>query len=209
MWWLPPLLGSETGPLSYASTTNNRNKEGAYTEDARVGCFKKEWFAGKRVLDIGCNIGVVTNDIGTGSQTAHPPPPRHHVAHLYNFAAAKKFRPQHILGIDVDPELAQRAQQTVERDQRWKAKHKAKLAATRAKRITFDDDGKPEERKSTQEALEEEKEKGKGKGKEEEEENIGTVDEVKDVYPYNIAYRTENFVEDKEQHDQKYDVILW
>ena len=32
--------------------------------DKRVKLFRKEWFDGKKVLDIGCNAGLVTLDIG-------------------------------------------------------------------------------------------------------------------------------------------------
>ncbi|CAN6564380.1 unnamed protein product [Malus baccata var. baccata] len=34
-------------------------------EDARLKVFKKEWFEGKDCLDIGCNSGIMTIQIGT------------------------------------------------------------------------------------------------------------------------------------------------
>ncbi|KAM1501096.1 hypothetical protein ACFXTO_026626 [Malus domestica] len=34
-------------------------------EDARLMVFKKEWFEGKDCLDIGCNSGIMTIQIGT------------------------------------------------------------------------------------------------------------------------------------------------
>lgn len=36
-------------------------------EDPRLKVFKKEWFEGKDCLDIGCNNGIVTIQIGTNT----------------------------------------------------------------------------------------------------------------------------------------------
>jgi 7SK snRNA methylphosphate capping enzyme len=33
-------------------------------QDPRIGCMKPEWFDGKEVLDIGCNSGVFTIQLG-------------------------------------------------------------------------------------------------------------------------------------------------
>jgi len=33
-------------------------------EDPRLKVFKKEWFEGKDCLDIGCNSGIITIQIG-------------------------------------------------------------------------------------------------------------------------------------------------
>lgn len=46
--------------------------------DDRLGLMKKEWFGGKKVLDIGCNRGHIT------------------------YAIAKMFEPELIMGIDID-----------------------------------------------------------------------------------------------------------
>lgn len=37
-------------------------------EDPRVKVFRKEWFEGKDCLDIGCNSGLITINIGTHSR---------------------------------------------------------------------------------------------------------------------------------------------
>lgn len=34
------------------------------SDDPRLSMFKKEWFEGKDCLDIGCNQGIVTIDVG-------------------------------------------------------------------------------------------------------------------------------------------------
>ncbi|RHY57917.1 hypothetical protein DYB30_008683, partial [Aphanomyces astaci] len=39
--------------------------EGKLEEDSRLSVFKKEWFEGKKALDIGCNSGDMTLEIGT------------------------------------------------------------------------------------------------------------------------------------------------
>ncbi|GLD95492.1 hypothetical protein PINS_up004169 [Pythium insidiosum] len=54
-------------------------------DDPRLAVLSKDWFAGKRGLDVGCNSGDLT------------------------VAIAKKFEPAYLLGIDVDPQLIARA----------------------------------------------------------------------------------------------------
>jgi 7SK snRNA methylphosphate capping enzyme len=58
-------------------------------EDIRLTSFKREWFEGKDVLDIGCNCGEVT------------------------FAVAQLFHPKSIRGIDIDSKLIWRAGEKV------------------------------------------------------------------------------------------------
>lgn len=55
------------------------------SQDLRLKCFNKEWFQGKAVLDLGCNVGHVTLSI------------------------ARDFNPQVITGIDIDPSLIKAA----------------------------------------------------------------------------------------------------
>lgn len=55
------------------------------SQDLRLKCFNKEWFQGKAVLDLGCNVGHVTLTI------------------------ARDFNPQVITGIDIDPSLIKAA----------------------------------------------------------------------------------------------------
>eukprot|EP00118_Oscarella_pearsei_P022189 m.253283 g.253283 ORF g.253283 m.253283 type:complete len:404 (+) comp40369_c0_seq35:49-1260(+) len=57
--------------------------------DDRLGCMKKEWFAGKVCLDIGCNIGHVTLCIG------------------------REFVPKSIVGLDIDSQLISVAKKNV------------------------------------------------------------------------------------------------
>lgn len=53
--------------------------------DARLYHFKKEWFTNKRIIDVGCNAGWLTIEIGM------------------------LFRPIHIEGVDIDPSLIRKA----------------------------------------------------------------------------------------------------
>lgn len=48
---------------NYAHYYGYRNT-GLFTPDPRIRCFKREWFEKRRVLDIGCNKGTVTLQIG-------------------------------------------------------------------------------------------------------------------------------------------------
>lgn len=54
-------------------------------QDVRLKCFRKEWFTGKDVLDLGCNVGHITLTI------------------------AREFSPHVIMGIDIDTSLIQAA----------------------------------------------------------------------------------------------------
>ena len=55
------------------------------SQDLRLKCFKKEWFTGKDVLDLGCNVGHITLTI------------------------ARDFSPRMIMGIDIDTSLIKAA----------------------------------------------------------------------------------------------------
>ncbi|TUJ24209.1 7SK snRNA methylphosphate capping enzyme [Bagarius yarrelli] len=57
--------------------------------DPRLAVFRPEWFRGKKVLDIGCNVGHVT------------------------LAIAKHWSPAHILGLDIDGGLVHAARQNL------------------------------------------------------------------------------------------------
>lgn len=58
-------------------------------EDYRLGSFKAEWFCGKDVLDIGCNVGHLT------------------------LAVARNFGPKKIVGMDIDGSLISAARKNV------------------------------------------------------------------------------------------------
>jgi 7SK snRNA methylphosphate capping enzyme len=58
-------------------------------EDNRLECMKREWFEGKDVLDIGCNVGHITLAIG------------------------KRFHPRKIVGIDIDRTLVTAARKNI------------------------------------------------------------------------------------------------
>ncbi|XP_061163161.1 probable RNA methyltransferase Y17G7B.18 [Saccostrea echinata] len=58
-------------------------------EDPRLECMRGEWFEGKDVLDIGCNVGHVTLTIG------------------------KRFHPRKVVGIDIDHTLIAAARKNI------------------------------------------------------------------------------------------------
>ncbi|CAG0889239.1 unnamed protein product [Darwinula stevensoni] len=64
---------------NYLRYYGKRNEKGAL--DVRLSCFLKDWFKGKDVLDIGCNIGHITWSIG------------------------RDYAPRKIVGIDIDNRL--------------------------------------------------------------------------------------------------------
>jgi len=67
--------------------------------DARVSLFRSEWFSGKRVLDLGCNSGLVT------------------------VLVASLFAPLRIVGVDLDATLVRKAQDTVQQRVAWIKAH--------------------------------------------------------------------------------------
>ncbi|EDO36338.1 predicted protein [Nematostella vectensis] len=67
----------------YGYRNNNQS------EDIRLKSFKKEWFQGKDVLDIGCNTGIVT------------------------LAIAKNYEPRVIVGSDIDNSLIRIAKSNI------------------------------------------------------------------------------------------------
>lgn len=58
-------------------------------EDHRLGCMRQEWFEGKDVLDIGCNVGHITLTIG------------------------QRFYPRKAVGIDIDHTLIAAARKNI------------------------------------------------------------------------------------------------
>lgn len=70
---------------SYYTYRLGQKHQGELESDPRLSVLEKEWFCGKRALDIGCNSGEFT------------------------IAIAKQLQPAYLLGIDVDPQLVSRA----------------------------------------------------------------------------------------------------
>ena len=89
---------------------------GESLEDHRIPHFRREWFEGKRCVDIGCNEGLVSLSI------------------------AVQFRPASMLGIDIDPVLVNKAQEKLERLRRSAAREAARLEAESAAEATERED---------------------------------------------------------------------
>ena len=81
-------------PKSELFQFGNYNKYYGYrnpdqTPDVRLEYLKREWFDGREVLDIGCNIGHVT------------------------LTVARDFNPKRVVGIDIDKKLVNIAQKNI------------------------------------------------------------------------------------------------
>lgn len=79
------------------------------SEDLRLKCFRKEWFTGKDVLDLGCNVGHITLTIG------------------------RDFSPRIIMGIDIDTSLIQAAKNNL----RYYVKNPVSLPETCGRGVDF------------------------------------------------------------------------
>ncbi|KAL1921984.1 uncharacterized protein VTP21DRAFT_10626 [Calcarisporiella thermophila] len=73
---------------NYAFYYGYRNKGEA--QDPRLRLMQRAWFEGRKVLDIGCNSGILTIDV------------------------AIHFQPSQILGVDIDPSLVRKAERNVQ-----------------------------------------------------------------------------------------------
>ncbi|KAK3519293.1 hypothetical protein QTP70_023135 [Hemibagrus guttatus] len=104
-----PIVGGTTGShleANHRVSQKNQRKQrreyhyGSYSHcygyqtptliiDPRLAAFRPEWFRGKKVLDIGCNVGHIT------------------------LAIAKNWSPVHILGLDIDGGVVHAARQNL------------------------------------------------------------------------------------------------
>ena len=92
----------KSGDASKPTTAKPRFSDGNYNQyygyrtpdqDFRLRHFKPDWFVGKDVLDVGCNIGCVT------------------------MAVASHFDLKSIVGVDIDPKLIETARRNLKRYQ--------------------------------------------------------------------------------------------
>lgn len=81
---------------STAPKGNYERYYGYRTEDCRLDYIREEWVTGKKCLDIGCNTG------------------------LFTLKLARRFRPQSVLGVDVDPSLISAATKALDDCYDWK-----------------------------------------------------------------------------------------
>lgn len=79
------------------------------SQDLRLKCFNKDWFEGKDVLDLGCNVGHITLTI------------------------ARDFNPQVIKGIDIDPSLIKAAKNNL----RYYVQSQVSVSGTSKKGMDF------------------------------------------------------------------------
>lgn len=79
------------------------------SQDLRLKCFNKDWFQGKAVLDLGCNVGHVT------------------------LAIARDFNPHVITGIDIDPSLIKAAKNNL----RYYVQSQVSVSGTSRRGIDF------------------------------------------------------------------------
>lgn len=78
-----------------------------YSGDERLALIPREWLEDQRVLDVGCNAGGVTIEIGASTRLTLincETMPKTNVS-----LTAQKYRPYRITGVDIDPELIRTA----------------------------------------------------------------------------------------------------
>jgi 7SK snRNA methylphosphate capping enzyme len=77
-----------------------------HSRDERLALISKEWLQDKRVLDIGCNAGKVTIEIGAKALVF-----QYSVTRVVLTAAstAQRFGPYRVTGVDIDTELIKQA----------------------------------------------------------------------------------------------------
>ena len=107
-------LPGKTGKTEKLFIYGNYNRYYGYrnpqsSQDLRLKCFRKEWFAGKDVLDLGCNVGHITLTI------------------------ARDFSPHVIMGIDIDTSLIQAAKNNL----RYYVKSPASVPGTSGRGMDF------------------------------------------------------------------------
>eukprot|EP00188_Purpureofilum_apyrenoidigerum_P005914 Plantae.Rhodophyta-Purpureofilum_apyrenoidigerum.ctg830.p1 GENE.Plantae.Rhodophyta-Purpureofilum_apyrenoidigerum.ctg830~~Plantae.Rhodophyta-Purpureofilum_apyrenoidigerum.ctg830.p1 ORF type:complete len:322 (-),score=79.55 Plantae.Rhodophyta-Purpureofilum_apyrenoidigerum.ctg830:540-1505(-) len=74
-----------------------RRTGGIEEVDDRIDLFKREWFEGKDVVDLGCNEGAMT------------------------LAVARRFAPKNVLGVDIDDGLIRKARASLRKEVRASA----------------------------------------------------------------------------------------
>lgn len=77
------------------------------TNDHRLALIPRGFFTGKRVLDVGCNEGIVTCEIGIDSMTVLVFVPEAHF-HRSNHTA-QRFCAKRVIGVDIDDTLVRAA----------------------------------------------------------------------------------------------------
>ena len=98
---------------------------GETLEDHRVAHFRDEWFAGKRVMDIGCNEGLV------------------------GLSIAVRCKPAKMLGVDIDPHLVKKAREKLARLKRAAARQIRERREAAARVEVEDEKGKETKKNET------------------------------------------------------------
>jgi len=98
---------------------------GETLEDHRVAHFRDEWFAGKRVMDIGCNEGLV------------------------GLSIAVRCKPAKMLGVDIDPHLVKKAREKLARLKRAAARQIRERREAASRVEVLDEKGKETKKNET------------------------------------------------------------
>ena len=98
---------------------------GETLEDHRVAHFRDEWFAGKRVMDIGCNEGLV------------------------GLSIAVRCKPAKMLGVDIDPHLVKKAREKLARLKRAAARQIRERREAASRVEVLDEKGKEPKKNET------------------------------------------------------------
>ena len=89
--------------------TKRRFHQDPYRGDERLQLIPKEWLKDKRVLDIGCNMGKVSIEIGMLDRLSIRVNPLIYTLFPLYYIAAQCYGAYRVTGVDIDGELIRRA----------------------------------------------------------------------------------------------------
>lgn len=92
-------IGKKKVRARMSHSANASTDEAGVKEDARLSYLKKEWFYGKRCLDIGCNTGGLLFAVGMYYRFLAP-----------SHSPGRHFGFRSMLGVDIDGSLIRKAE---------------------------------------------------------------------------------------------------
>lgn len=158
-----------------------------FLRDPRLALLPTTFFVDKTVLDVGCNEGWVTCEIGTSSSSSSP---HHSPAQLAHAWGAHR-----ILGVDIDDTLVRAAWKR--RRTLWSLQSpNQNTSPSSTKRIRLDPEAQPDHDYFPISC-----EQSHGP--------LPIPDDTTDVFPHNVTFRTTDWLtEDTTADEPTYDVVI-